>query len=99
MSLTRWAEKQKHDVAPLQDEITEAEAMKRHLNEYGRMKTVLTEVDKLTADSEELTRKIELARALPGEILKTATIPVEGLTVENGIPLIKGLADHEPVRG
>lgn len=87
----KWAEKQMHDVAPLQDEITEAEAMKRHLNEYARMKTVLTEVDKLTADSEELTRKIELARNLPAEILKTATIPVEGLTVENGIPLIKGL--------
>ena len=86
-----WADKQPVETSTLQDEITEAEAMKRHLNEYGRMKTVLTEVDKLTADSEELTRKIELARALPGEILKTATIPVEGLTVENGVPLIKGL--------
>lgn len=86
-----WADKQPVETSTLQDEITEAEAMKRHLNEYGRMKTVLTEVDKLTADSDELTRKIELARALPGEILKTATIPVEGLTVENGIPLIKGL--------
>jgi DNA repair exonuclease SbcCD ATPase subunit len=87
----KWAEKQKHDVAPLQDEITEAEAMKRHLNEYARMKAVLRDVDELTEDSEELTRKIELARNLPAEILKTATIPVEGLTVENGIPLIKGL--------
>jgi hypothetical protein len=55
------------------------------------MKAVLRDVDKLTADSDELTRKIELARNLPAEILKTATIPVEGLTVENGIPLIKGL--------
>ena len=38
-----------------------------------------------------MTRKIELARNLPGEILKTATIPIEGFTVENGIPLINGL--------
>jgi len=87
----KWAEKQKHDVSQLQDEITEAEAMKRHLNEFARMQGVLRDVDKLTADSEELTRKIELARALPAEILKTATIPVEGLTVENGVPLINGL--------
>ena len=26
-----------------------------------------------------------------GEILKTATIPIKGLTVENGVPLINGL--------
>ena len=38
-----------------------------------------------------MTAKIELARTLPGTILETATIPVEGLTVENGMPLIKGL--------
>ena len=86
-----WADREPVDVAPLQEEITEAEAMKRHLNEFTRMQGVLRDVDKLTADSEELTRKIELARALPAEILKTATIPVEGLTVENGVPLINGL--------
>jgi hypothetical protein len=28
---------------------------------------------------------------LPGEILKVATIPVDGLTVKDGIPLINGL--------
>ena len=38
-----------------------------------------------------MTNKIELARNLPGEILKSATIPVKGLTVENGMPLINGL--------
>lgn len=86
-----WADKQPVNVAPLQEEITEAEAMKRHLNEYARMQTVMREVDQLTKDSEELTRKIELARSIPAEILKTAIIPVEGLTVENGAPLIKGL--------
>jgi hypothetical protein len=86
-----WADKQPVNTTPLQDEIAEAEAMKRNLNEYARMQTMLREVDGLTQDSEELTRKIELARALPAEILKTATIPVEGLTVENGVPLIHGL--------
>ena len=79
------------DLTPLTEEVTEAEKMKSHLNEYHRMKTMQSELDKLNEDSEELTRKIELARALPGQILETATLPVEGLTVENGVPLINGL--------
>ena len=41
--------------------------------------------------SEELTEKIELARSLPGEILKDAVLPIENLTVKDGIPLINGL--------
>ena len=49
------------------------------------------DVKRLKTESDELTRKIELARTLPGQILETATLPVEGLTVENGIPLIHGL--------
>ncbi len=49
------------------------------------------ELEQLKSDSEALTAKIELARELPGEILKVATIPVDGLTVKDGIPLINGL--------
>jgi predicted ATPase len=86
-----WADKDPIAAAPLQEEITTAEAMKRHLNEHARMKRVLAEVDDLEAQSKELTRKIDLARTLPGEILKTATIPVEGLSVKDGVPLIHGL--------
>jgi len=41
--------------------------------------------------SQSLTDKIEKARTLPGEILADCTIPIDGLTVENGIPLINGL--------
>ena len=68
-----------------------AERMRKHLNEYQRMTAMQHEVDALTEQSQELTRKIELARELPAKILETATIPVEGLTVENGVPLIHGL--------
>lgn len=75
----------------LQSEITEAESMKKHLNEYKRMKNMQAELKKLKAESDEYTRKIELARSLPGEILETATIPIDGLTVKDGIPLINGL--------
>lgn len=79
------------DTTELSDEISTAEEMKRHLNEYARLKAKEEEIEQLTEVSNEFTRKIELARKLPGEILETATLPVAGLTVENGIPLINGL--------
>ena len=75
----------------LADEIRTAEAMIKHLNEYDRMTAMQAELDGLKAKSDEYTEKIELARSLPAEILETATLPIEGLTVENGIPLIHGL--------
>lgn len=79
------------DTSELSDEIAYAEAMKKHLNEFARMTRKQEETDMLTKKSNELTDKIELARDLPGEILKTATLPVEGLTVKDGIPLIDEL--------
>ena len=78
-------------VDELQLEINEAEAMMKHLNEYSRMEKMTEEVNQLVEQSEEFTRKIKLARELPGEILQNCTLPVEGLTVENGVPLINGL--------
>lgn len=72
-------------------EIAEAEQMKKHLNEYKRMIRMQSEIEDLRAESDEYTRKIELARSLPGTILETAEIPIEGFTVRDGIPLINGL--------
>jgi exonuclease SbcC len=86
-----YADMDPKDVSGLTGEVELAESMKKHLNEYGRMKRMQDEIESLKVLSDEYTRKIELARTLPGEILKTATIPVAGLTVENGIPLINGL--------
>lgn len=86
-----YADKEIIDVTELSQEIQAAESMKKHLNEYARMKAYQREVEELKAVSEEYTRKIELARELPSEILKTATIPVEGLEVVDGLPLIHGL--------
>ena len=87
----QYAEKEPTDTTDLQNEINQAESMKKHLNEYNRMIQMQAEAEELKQKSEALTAKIELARNLPGEILKTAKIPVPGLTVENGIPLINGL--------
>lgn len=86
-----YMDKQPVDCTELQSEVNNAEDMKRHLNEYQRMKAMQNELEQLTARSNEYTRKIELARTLPGVILETAKIPIEGFTVENGIPLIHGL--------
>lgn len=72
-------------------EIRTAEAMKTHLNEFERMKSMEREVEELKGKRDELTQKIELARELPAEILANAEIPIQGLSVENGIPLIHGL--------
>jgi exonuclease SbcC len=86
-----YMDKQPVDCTELQSEVSIAEDMKRHLNEYQRMKAMQTELEQLKAKSDEYTRKIELARTLPGSILETAKLPIEGLTVEDGIPLIHGL--------
>ena len=86
-----WASKEKKDTDTLEEELKVAESMKGHLNEYDRMKDMQENVKKLNEQSEELTRKIELARNLPGQILKEVEIPVKNLTVENGIPLVNGL--------
>lgn len=86
-----YAGKEIKDTSELDSEIVTAEAMRKHLNEYKRMVDMQAELEQLKADSEALTAKIELARELPGEILKVATIPVDGLTVKDGIPLINGL--------
>lgn len=86
-----YAGKEIRDVTALDLEITTAEAMKKHLNEYKRMVDMQGELEQLKLNSEALTAKIELARELPGEILKVATIPIAGLTVKDGIPLINDL--------
>jgi len=85
------AEKEAQDVTNLQKEAKEIEDMQSHINEYKRMLRMQEEIEKLSEQSQNLTEKIEKARTLPGEILANCIIPIEGLTVENGIPLINGL--------
>ena len=87
----QYAEQEVQDTSALSAELDEAEQMRSHLNEYRRMRDMQTELDELTEKSQALTDKIELARELPATILAQATIPVEGLTVEDGVPLIHGL--------
>lgn len=85
------AKKEVQDFSRLQEKAEHVEQMKSYVNEYKRMQTLEDEVDELREMSQDYTDKIEKARSLPGEILETATIPIAGLTVENGVPLINGL--------
>lgn len=86
-----YIDKEKKDVSDLVRDAEYMEKMKGHINEYNRMTDLQNEVEELSAESMDLTNKIEKARTLPGEILQNCNIPIEGLTVENGIPLINEL--------
>lgn len=86
-----YANQEPIDITEIQAECDLAEKMKSYINEYHRMINYQQQNEKLQEQADALTNKIEHARELPGEILKTAIIPVKGLTVENGMPLINGL--------
>lgn len=75
----------------LEEDAAVVEEMKSHINEFRRMQSLQADIASMQKDSELLTQRIEKARALPGEILEQATIPISGLTVKDGIPLINGL--------
>lgn len=83
--------REKKDVSGLVKDAEYMEKMKGHINEYERMIDLQKEVEDLSSESSDLTNKIEKARTLPGEILQNCSIPIDGLTVENGVPLINGL--------
>lgn len=87
----QYADKIPASTVDLQAEIQEAQTMKKHLNEYARMRLMQDETVELQERSDALTDKIEIARKLPGVVLTEAKIPVQGLTVVNGIPLVHGL--------
>lgn len=79
------------DVKGLMEQASEIEKMKSHINEYRRMVSLQETIEELGEKSRHLTDMIEKARMLPGEILANCTIPIEGLTVKDGVPLINGL--------
>ncbi len=92
--VSEYADAAKKDTKPIDDLLAEAdntEKMKSHVGEWHRMLSIQEEVESLEEQSKLLTAKIEKARTLPGEILEKSEIPVEGLSVKDGIPLINGL--------
>ncbi|WMC91225.1 hypothetical protein [Kineothrix sp. MB12-C1] len=86
-----FKDKEVEDVSELVSQAEEMEKMKAHINEYHRMIHLQNEVEELAYKTQNLTNLIEKARSLPGEILANCNIPIEGLTVNDGTPLINGL--------
>ena len=89
-----YVELSKKSTTPVDDLVDEAdntEKMKSFVGEWKRMLSIQEDVVTLEEQSRKLTEKIEKARSLPGEILEEAEIPIEGLSVKDGIPLINGL--------
>ena len=82
------------EIQPVDDKLAKAkyvEEMKSHVGDYKRMIEIQEDIENLKEDSAKLTEKIEKARKLPGEIMATATIPIEGLSVVDNTVLINGL--------
>lgn len=88
---SEYQDKEPQDVQNLMEEAKNIENMKAHINEYRRMQSLQNEIEELGEKSRHLTDMIEKARTLPGEILANCTIPIQGLTVKDGTPLINGL--------
>lgn len=91
MSYSEYVDMEPQPVDALLKKAEETEKMKSHINEWRRMLSLQEDIKQLTEKSTSYTEKIEKARNLPGEILEKATIPIEGLSVKDGIPLINGL--------
>lgn len=90
------------DVEPLQEEANKVQEMVSYLREWNRISEIR---DNQLAPKEQysalLTERINKARNLPGELLKIAKMPIEGISVdENGLvringTLIDGLSEGE----
>lgn len=90
------------DIEPLQAEADKVQEMTSYLRDWDRISEIR---DNQLAQKEEqsaiLTQRINKARNLPSELLKTAKMPIEGISVDvegrvriNGT-LIDGLSDGE----
>lgn len=90
------------DIEPLQAEADEAQKMVSYLRDWDRISEIR---DNQLAPKEEyadnLTSKISKARSLPAELLQTANMPIEGISVDEysrvriNETLIDGLSDGE----
>ena len=93
------------DIEPLQAEADHVAEMVGYLRDWDRIIEIRDGIlASKQAYSSELTSKIERARNLPGELLKTAKMPIDGISVDvdgrvriNSV-LIDGLSSGEKLR-
>ena len=93
---------QEVDVQPLAAEAEEVANMQSYLREWERMNDIIKErLAPRQEQSKTLTARIQKARELPMELLKTAAVPVPGIAVDAdgkiriGDTLIDGLSEGE----
>jgi hypothetical protein len=75
------------EIAPLEEQYSEAEKMKGFVEMAHNFQNVQTRLENETTIAEKYNRFVELCRKKPAELLKSITLPVEGLsigTVKNG---------------
>ena len=84
-----YLQQQKIDIVPMQEEAAEALKMKQQLPQYNKMLAINNELADLQAASDEFTRKIELARTLPAQILAEANLPLGEMSIDGDQVLIK----------
>ncbi|HBJ2622346.1 TPA: hypothetical protein LA827_002089 [Clostridium botulinum] len=90
------------DIEPLQEEANKVQEMVSYLREWDRISEIRdNQLSPKERYSEELTTKIDKARTLPRELLKTAKMPIDGISVDKegrvriNETLIDGLSDGE----
>ena len=99
---TYLKEHEEVDIEPLQKAADEAQEMVSYLREWDRISEIRdNQLAPKERQSEDLTAKITKARTLPAELLQTANMPIDGISVDeysrvriNGT-LIDGLSDGE----
>lgn len=90
------------DIAPLQEEAEQVAKMQSYIREWDKLKDIENNSLKVKLEhSENLTRKICIARTKPSDILKTHELPIDGISVDEkgsiriGETLLDGLSDGE----
>jgi energy-coupling factor transporter ATP-binding protein EcfA2 len=90
------------EIEPLQEKADEVATMQSYLRLWDKMIEIRdNQLPSREQEAESLSSKIDKARTLPSELLKTAQMPVDGISVdEKGLirinkTLIDGLSDGE----
>lgn len=93
---------QEVDILPLQEAANKVADMQSYLREFDRMADIIkTKIAPRSEQSKELTARIETARNMPMELLKTAAVPIPEITVDGdgciriGQTLISDLSEGE----
>jgi recombinational DNA repair ATPase RecF len=89
------------DIEPLQQEANEVAHMQSYLRQWDMMKSIQDKLTVIVKESNDLSTKINKARDLPSELLKIASMPIDGISVDSdgfiriNNTLIDGLSDGE----